>query len=498
MKKIIGLVVVLAVLVLGSYYGMGYLTERKIKEGLNFVNQKNGWTASIVQYNRGWFTSTATFDWVLHVPAQTVQNNGQAQTIPAQNYKMPMPVTIYHGPIIFSNKGIKFGAGYAHTTLTIPMQYMQQFNELFSSQSTKPTMLIDFLVSYLGNSSMDMSVPAFKLFAKDGKSVFAWQGLSTTTNLSSNLDKVGGNITLDGLSFQKNPIDAKMATVTSEYNLHKTEKGLFLGSASLSFPSFVVMESGKKLFELGQFDIHSDSDIKEGLFNSHVKTSVDKIITHDKTYGPGHLEVSVRNLDADALARLNEEAKQIQQGTEAERQRALLAMLPDLPKLLNRGAQFEITEMNLVMPEGTLEGNLMLTLPKDEIGNPFELVQKIQGSGRLKVPAVVVKQIMTESIKQKMMSPQQADQNPQAQQNEEQGSAQQARAQSNSTTTAQAAANSSDISQQAVVLADKQLAALVQNGALAKQGNDYVIEISLRQGQLTINGKPYSPEMMKF
>lgn len=498
MKKFIGLVVVLAVLVLGSYYGMGYLTERKVKESLNFVNRSNGLAATIVQYNRGWFTSTANLNWHVHVPEQTVQKDGQTQTIPAQDYNMQMPVTIYHGPVIFSHRGVKFGLGYAHTDLKMPVEYTQQFNNLFTTESTQPTVAVDFFVNYAGNSSIDMSVPAFKLIAKEGNSVFQWQGMSTTTNLSSNLKKVGGNITIDGLTYQKDKINTKMSAVTSEYNLHQTDKGLFLGDASVSFPSFVVMDSDKKIFELGQFDVHSDSDIDNGLFNSHFKTSLEKIIANNKTYGPGSLEVSIRNLDAEALSRLNEEAKKIQQGTDAERQRAMLTMLPELPKLLSKGAEFEITEMNFVMPEGTIEGNLLVSLPKGEMGNPFELLQKMKGNGKLKVPAVVVKQLVTESIKQKMLEPQQGQQEAQAQKTEDQGITQQVQPQSSPSTTAQAAANSTDVSQQAVTLADKQLATLVQNGVLAKQGNDYVIEVSLNQGQLTINGKPYSPDMMKF
>ncbi|KTD22214.1 putative membrane protein YdgA-like protein [Legionella lansingensis] len=493
MKKFIGLVVILAVLVLGSYYGMGYLTEQKVKESLNFVNRSDGLAATIVKYDRGWFTSTATLNWHIHIPEQTTQTNGKTETTPAQDYKMQMPVTIYHGPVIFSDKGVKFGLGYAHTALKMPAEYTQQFNTLFTSESTSPTVVIDFFVSYLGNSNVDMSVPAFKLFAKEGNATFEWLGMSTSTNFSSDLDKVGGNITIDGLSFKKDQVNTKMSTVTSEYNLHRTDKGLFLGDASLSFPSFVVMDSDKKLFELGQFDIHSDSDIENGLFNSHFKTSIEKIVANNKTYGPGSLEVAIRNLDADALARLNAQAQQVQQGTEAERQRAMLAMLPELPKLFSKGAEFEVTEMNFVMPQGTIEGNLMVSLPKGEMSNPFEIIQRVQGNGKLKVPAVVVKELFTESIKQRMMSPQ-----GQQDDGDKQGITQQIQPQNSTDATAQAAANSSDVSQQAVALADKQLATLVQNGVLAQQGSDYIVEVSLNQGQFTINGKPYSPEMMKF
>ncbi|MDI9819191.1 MULTISPECIES: YdgA family protein [unclassified Legionella] len=494
MKKFTGLVVILAVLVLGSYYGMGYLTEQKIKESLNVINQSNGLAANVEQYKRGWFTSTATFNWRLHIPQQVIQSDGQPQTIPARDYSMRMPVTVYHGPIIFSGRGIKFGLGYAYTDLSVPAEYMQQFNNLFTHESTKPTLAMSLFVNYLGTSSLDMSLPAFKLVAREGDARFEWLGMSTSTSVSSDREKIGGNITIEGLNFSKDQIDTQMSTVTSEYNIYKTAQGLLFGDASLSFPSFVVMSHDKKLFELGQFDLRSDSDIENGLYNSHLKTSVEKIIANDQVYGPGSLEVAIRNLDADVLARLNEQARRVQQGTDVERQRAMLAMLPELPKLFSKGAEFEVTEMNFSMPQGTVEGSMMVSLPQGESGNPFELMQKIQGNGKLKMPAVVVKQLVTESIKQKMMTP------PAPQQQVAQGTAQtQAEGNSSSDVSpAQAAANSADISEQAVTLADKQLATMVENGVLVKQGTDYIIELSLNQGQFTVNGKPFNPAMMNF
>lgn len=490
MKKFTGLVVLLAALVLGSYYGMGYLTERKVRESLNIVNQSNGVAAEIVQYKRGWFTSEASLDWRLHVPERVVQKDGTSQTVPAEDYQMQMPITIYHGPVIFSDRGIKFGLGFAHTVLTLPAQYTDKFNNLFSSQSTQPKLDMSFFVNYLGNTSIDTSLPAFKLFAKEGNAQFNWLGMSTSTSVSSNMSEVDGNITIDGLHFTKDQIDTTMSAITSEYNLHKTPTGLFLGDASLSFPSLVVMNKDAKLLELGQFDMRSNSDIDDGLFSSQFKTSLEKIVANGKTYGPGNLEVAIRNLDADVLAKLNDQLNQLQQGTDAQRQQAVLAMLPELPRLFSKGAEFEISEMNFVMPQGTLEGNLMVSLPKGEFGNPFELMQKIQGNGKLKIPAAVVQQLMTESIKQKMMSPQ-----PSASQ---QGAVDQVQPQASTDTTTQAATSSADVNEQATTMATKQLSTLVQNGVLTVQGSDYVIEVSLNQGQLAVNGKPFNPAMLKF
>ena len=41
MKKLAGLIIILAVLILGGYYGMGVLTEKTIKKDIAIINQSN-------------------------------------------------------------------------------------------------------------------------------------------------------------------------------------------------------------------------------------------------------------------------------------------------------------------------------------------------------------------------------------------------------------------------------------------------------------------------
>lgn len=505
MKKFTGLVIILAVLVLGSYYGMGYLTEKKVREDLQIVNQSNGLTANIESYKRGWFTSKAILNWNLLVPEHVITSaEGQSETIPAQEYQMKMPLTIHHGPVIFADKRIKFGLGFAHTELSLPEKFAQQFNDTFSSSSTQPKLDLSLLVSYLRKTSIDFAIPAFKLIAKQGNGQIDWLGLTSATNLSSDRKKVYGNITVDGLNIAKDQVKTTMSAVTSEYNLHRTDTGLYMGDASLSFPSLIVTNNDQKIFELAQFDIHSDTNIEEGLFNSHFKSSLGRIVVHDKTYGPGHVEIAIRNLDAVVLAKINQQVNQIQGSDTALRQQALLAMLPELPQLFSRGAEFEVTEMNFVVPQGTVEGNLLVSLPRSETSNPFELVQKIQGTGKLKVPAEVVKRILAESFRHRTLTQQQlsaSSQQNQAQPMPQQG--EQAVVTKNSANTAQTTTTTpvedpNVVAQQADAAADKQIATMIQSGVIVVQGSDYVIELSLKQSQFMINGKPFNPEMLKF
>jgi uncharacterized protein YdgA (DUF945 family) len=475
MKKIAGLVVILAILVLGGYYGMGIATERTVRHNVDVINQSNGLMANIESYKRGWFTSTAMLDWKLHIPEHMV-NDGN-ETVPAQDFEMKMPLVIHHGPIIFTKGAVKFGLGYASTDLALPAQYADQFNNAFTSESTKPKLDLGLFVGYLNSSDLEMSIPAFKLIAKQGGE-FDWKGMNSSTTVTSNADKIDGKMQVDGMQFTQNDVKGTFGALTSEYNLHKVANGLYLGDANLSAPSIIVTQKDQTLFELNDFKFDSSSDIDDNLFSSHFKASVNKIVANGQTFGPGNLEISVRNLDATVLARINEQASRAKHGTDAEKQQALFAMLPEVPKLFSRGAELEISDLSFTMPKGTISGSLSVSLPKGETNNPFEMIPKIHGKGNLKVPADMLSMALKETNKQKLLN-----------QNE---------AASAANIPAAAPAVTPEIMQKAAEMTTTQLTAMTQSGLIEKQGDYYVIELTLDQGKLMVNGKLFNPAMMKF
>jgi len=529
MKKIIGLVVIIAALVLGSYYGMGLVTERTLKKTIEVVNQSNGIFVDIERYDRNWFTSSAVLNWRLHVPERLIKgDNGQSTTVPAKDYTLQMPLVIYHGPVILADGGVRFGLGYAHSDLGMPSAYADKFSNMFTSESIQPHLNVSLFVNYLNNTRLHIGVPSFKLIAKQGGDQFEWLGMETDLGVSSNLKKLDGNVEITGVSLKKNQMQVLLGKVNSDYDLHQTDAGIYLGEANLSLPSLVATENTQKIVEVSEFALHSKSDIESGLFNSYFKTSVDKVMAQGKTYGPGLLEMSLKNLDAEALADINQQANRIQQGSDSERQQALIAMLPQLPKLFGKGAQFEISKLSFVLPQGAVEGNLLVSLPKGDTGNPFQLVQKVQGHATFKMPVEMVKNLVMVSVKQKLLSQStvqqamieqmkaneaaQATAAPVPAEAATPATAPGAPAPASATTqpadggttppndapAAQPVMTVAEIEQQATVQTTQKLADLVSSGLLSMQGTEYVIELNLTQGQLTVNGKPFSPSMMQF
>ncbi len=487
MKKLAGLIIILAALVLGGYYGMGVLTEKAIRNNIEVIDQSNGLRAEIKQYNRGWFSSEAQIQWQLHIPEHVVDTNGTTQTVPAQDYSMEMPLTIHHGPVIFANNSVRFGLGYAEAVFPFPKQYTDQFNANFTAESTKPQLDLSIFVNYFNQSTLDFHVPTFNLVSKEGGRV-NWLGLNATTKISPGMKKIDGTVVVDGVRLTKDDAQVDLGKVSSDYDLHETNSGLYLGDANFNLPAFNIQVKGQKIFEIADLFFKSKSDIEQHLFNTSFTMTIKSILANAKNYGPGELEISVRNLDADVLAKINQQANAMQNGTEEQRQQAMIALLPELPKLFNKGAELEISKLNFKMPEGTINGTLLLSLPKDENANPFELIQKIRGNAKLSVPAATVRELMKQAVAQQMAK----------QPNAQPSVAKQLGAQPTTAQPGQAAtpqpAQPASVDQQV----EQQLNALKQAGLIVEKGTDYFIEVTLEQGKFIVNGKPFNESMLKF
>src|SRR3990167_8402154 len=513
MKKITGLVIILAVLILGGYYGMGVMTERTLKNNLAIVNQSNGLYAEVISYNRGWFESQALLNWSLHVPARLMKSaNGQMESVPAQDYRVAMPLIVYHGPVIFADHGIQLGLGYAHTDLVLPSNLLEQFNAYFTKESTEPKMDVSLFVDYLNNSQIKIDIPQFNLIAKQGTMTFDWMGMFSSMKTTASLSDIKGNFVIEGVRFSQDKMVSTLGKVSGKYDLQKTDSGLFLGQASTVVPSVVITNNDDKMFGVDEFVVDSMTNIQKDLFNAYFKTSVEKLFANGRVYGPGRLEIAIKNLDAVVLANINAEINKAQQSSDLEKQQAMLAILPELPKMFAQGAVFEISTMNLVVPEGQVEGDLTVSLPAGSSANPFELIQKIEGSGQLKLPVELVKELVTLSIKQKLMSESlaatQADPTAAGQAVVGGSTAEAIKTATTETTSAEnataGAVNTStspslpDMGQQAVAQTDQKINDMIQSGLLVQQGTEYLVTIKLNQGQLMVNDKPFNAGMLKF
>ena len=505
MKKWIAGVIIIIAIIMASYVGMGMLTERAIKKNVAVINDSNGIVVEIQKYHRGWYRSSAVLHWHFHIPLRSVKGqDGKDIVIPAKDYDALMPITVYHGPVMWVGAYPRLGLGYAVSDVDMPRLYADKFAETFTADSIKPTLKFRLFVDYWGISQLDVTLPSFKLIAKAGGEQLDFQGVTSQLLLSSGEGRVEGNVSLAGIQFTKDKLKAVVGNVTGQYHLHKTDADIYLGDAGFSLPLFSFTGNDQPIFVIEQLTAASDSDIKDQLFYSHMTTSFNKLNWQGRTYGPAVLELSIKNIDANVLADINQQANKMQQGSDEARQQALLALLPKLPLLFSKGAQFEVSKLSIAVPEGLIEGNLLLSLAVGDTKNPFQLLQNMQGHGKLKLPAVMLKEALVATARQKLLG-QALVQEAKKDSASAPASAPVAKPDGSSVSTENNSAavvvqdnpiNPAQLQKEAVDAASRQIDGMVTSGMLVSQGTEYVVEVTLAQGQLLINGKPFTSAML--
>jgi uncharacterized protein YdgA (DUF945 family) len=522
MKKLAGFVVILTAVILGSYYGMGIITERTLKKNMAVIDQANGMSVALVQYHRGFCRSTALLNWSVKVPPRSVKNTeGVVVTIPEEQFSVQIPLDIYHGPVMFVDSRPMFGLGYARSHVVLPQPWAQQFTKNYTPESTMPAANLSIFVNYLNDSSLEVMMPAFKMVSKEGISTFEWLGMSSDTKISPYKNRVKGRVMIEGVIFQKDRLKTSMGKLSSDFDLHRTPLNMYLGNADIVSSTLVVMQDDKKILDVEKWNVHATSDVENGLFGSRLNVSLDRLSTADKIYGPVSLQVSLNNLDAEVLAKINRQMNEMQQGgTDADRQKALLMLMPELSRLFNKGARLEVSDLSVTMPEGLIKGNLQVSLPVEGVDNPFQLIQKMQGQGKFVFSQAVLKQVMNDLAKESLQkqavleasmppaetgtvansTPTPAEDVAKKPENTVMPASEPVAAASSAQPVSEAIAPTPVVVTQEAIekLANEKLANMVESGLLLQQGSDYVVEFKLAEGKLDVNGKPFNSAMLNF
>ena len=223
------------------------------------------------------------------------------------------------------------------------------------------------------------------------------------------------------------------------------------------------------------------SDLNEGALNFKSEISLKKLLLDDKVYGPSTLKWGIRNLDPVAMASINQlEWKMLENNPDSNL--LTLKLLAELPKLLAKGAELELSEMILNFPEGKITGSFKIFLPKNE-NAPGKLLQEAHGEGQFKASIAVVKQLTTFFIEEELQK--------QAEKTQVLSSAQQSG--TTPATTNAPMPTATNIHDEAQKQAKQNLQTLVNKGLLKIDGTDYVLNFKLENGQFIINGQPFNP-----
>lgn len=460
MRKWIGLLASLVV-ILASFYIMGFILKSTLNKNVASLSKAPILSVKLDDYQQGWFSSRALLAIKMHIPEQTVTGaDGSRKITPPVDFVLGFPLSITHGPFIFTDFGIRFGIGQA---------------------STLPQTHYNVLVNYFNNTQFQYTFPSFSFKEQISSEnlQFEWKGFSAFFSLSPAIDKIDGDFALYGLNGSVKNIWFNLGKVTDNYKITHIQDGLWLGSNHLSIPSFTLNERDKKIFYLDGFEWMVDSDIVDDLLTINWDLSVNQLIIADKTYGPGVLRAHLKNLDPEVLAKINQSQWSMLQNSHGSKL-PMLALFTDLPKLFSKGSELEISELTFVVPEGKITGQFKIGLPQSDFRTPEQMLRKVHGEGQFRAPIAVVRRLIVASIEENLKK---HTATPVADAASTQGSV----------TTLPAPPITSDATSQA----DDLLKKYVNKGLLKVEGNDYVILFKLENQQLMVNGQPFTPAMLQ-
>lgn len=488
MKKIAVLSVLFIGMLLGAYYGLGYLTERNLKKNLSFIQDSDRYKITIVNYKRGFFSSNAIVNVEVVSSAKVIEKDGKRIFHPASTYFTALPLTIYHGPIIVQDTSLKFGLGVAKSHIIIPSHYIKNFKNKYSKDSNKPELNINIFVNFSTNTVIRISSPKFSLIANDKNSGFEWLGMNSKIAVNSDLKDIDGSLDIKGISWMQDKMLTVLQEVRSSFKLYKGEYDLYLGESTVNVPSVAVSKDSSKFVEITNLSLKSNSYLKDLLFNSSLQASVDNIFVNNKTYKNCTMDLYIRNLDTKKLIDINNVVKRAQNGTDSQQKQAILSILPDLPELLNKGAEIELSDFNVDMDAGNIRANFILSLPKDENKNPFYLIQKTRGDGHIQISQALLKKTLQELYAKADI----------AENDKSKSNGQEVKSEESNNLVVSDAHSATTAIVSAEDRANNKILDLINRGAIVVIGDNYVLDLKIIQGRLIINDKPFSMELLRL
>lgn len=456
MKKWIGLFS-LVVIVLVAYYVMGAMAKTTFTQNIDSFPKSSVINLHLDQYQQGWFSSKARLDVKMHIPAQKITDqSGVVKMDTPLDMDISIPLSIKHGPFIKTDNGFRFG---------------------IAEIATRPETHYKALVNYLRETVIKYSLPSLNFKGTDGTADGAvqinWEGLTTELGVSSNLDKINANFDIYGLSGSASHVDFNFGKLEHDVQLWRHQEWLWLGQSHLGLASATINAPDSQNFKLQGFDLRFKSDVTDNKMGIDCKLSLEKLMVDNQNYGPGVFTLSIKNLEPNVMAKLNQqEANMVENNVDPNL--AMLAIATELPKLLSKGPVIELSEMNLTLPEGQINGNFKIWLPANEAKDSSQAMQKVRGEGHFKAPIHLVKSLVTSSIKSELVKKAQQQQpapitNPIA--------AFPAPATENPETEAQKQA-------------EQLLADLTNKGFLKVDGDNYMVDFRLENQKIQLNGKP--------
>lgn len=405
----------------------------------------------IDNYQRGLFSSSARTTWYL--PEQ-----GASPLFTLEH-------DIRHGPTWRGEMAR------IETRLPVPDELRAELEPLFKNQ---PLLSIDSALSFAGDSNNRLHSPAVSGQIED--MAVSWGGLSGDITLSAQQKSARGKLHAPALRFAA-PGDGEL--------LHL--EGLSLGLDQAVAPGMHFYTGWAELrldklrarnelesAEIEHFKLRSDTLLENQQISLGLALDSGKLSAAGQTLTDAGISLHLNRLDASAFDRLAQLGERIREaGGDAEQQQAMMAgaLIEQLSKLLSQQPEIELRRFGATAPEGPL--NLALRLRYVGKGQwlNFKPERDLEGELRVTAPAALIERLVADAARHNARS--------------------------------QAQALELELPDETIELfAEKRVGELqrelAQSPVLRRDGENWLAQLSLKNGQLSAHGTALTLEELSL
>lgn len=487
MKKLAGILVTLALLA-GAYgasaWYLGKFVESTIDEQYsNLLATQPYFKITNRDYQRGILESEETVTLSITGLPNSLDSLKSLDPPDETELETPIELTfhtrIQHGPFPgFAG----LGAAISDTELVLPEEAKAKITEVMGD---KPPFTQHNEIHFDGSGSSSFSSPSFDLTVpgeETGDLNIAWQGLNGKIDYAPKFQSFTFQMLAPNLRFR----DSKQGEITvSNIVFDSDQKRLF--------DDLPLVYSGKARFSIGELAFNPNNDqpavnlkqldyeIEEPLSDEYIdvvaRFGMQSLKIDAESIGPVHLDLSLRHIQARALAEIYQEFLSLYSNPEMfntppEELMPMLQgkLLPHAETIVANDPQLSFDRVSFSNADGEAKLAVHVKLngaQLQELFNPMMLMAKTEANGDLSLSEKMILQLLR--------NPPFADKMQNAELTAEEIAAR------GEATAAQFQA---------------QVAMLSEQGYLTRENDLLKTSMNFKGGQLTVNGKPFNPSAM--
>ena len=345
-----------AIVALGAApYFIGNSVQQRVNAAITGINDMPVYSANVVSYEKGWFSSTADIELAFDLNALMAAQQLDPQEVPTEeNPSIMATLVAHHGPVFFSND---VGIGKVQYTVSIDAEALR---EHMSWDKNKPLYINTGAIGLLGGLAYSDEIPAFVAEGEDGFSAsfsgFKGKANQQGENIVYTSEKSSFAMSDNTFSFSMNDLDM---TMTFKGDFMKALKGeLFESEATANIASIIVagLDEQKGEVKLDKLSFVTNTEINEATntANVYVEYALEKAVGPDMEASDMALGLAINNLELDfvkAYQEFNNNALTVPADQLGDKLKGFVQ--DNLLSQLQVEPEINITKLKATVPEGS-------------------------------------------------------------------------------------------------------------------------------------------------